>query len=298
MLDDYKLSKETHEIILNLILQDTFDGVETEENPIIYILGGQPGAGKSSLIEKDLSELPIQPVVINGDEFRKYHPQAQEIYEQHPDKFAEYTDADVRDWTQKIFSHAIENRTNIIFEGTMRTNAICETIKKLKNKGYYVNIQALAVPKLDSRLSIYGRYETQMEYDTVARFVSKESHDAAYNGMLNTLNQIEKEGLYDYLSIHTRKGEIIFQSSINAPKNGVVDAVIKYRNKVWGKSKYAPYAKRVEELKSKIAKRNGDTAHIKDLNSLKTKAQKMTIAPAAKELSELLYSLMNKKSKE
>lgn len=211
------------------------------------------------------------------------------------DKFAEYTDPDVRDWTQRVFAHAIENNNSIIFEGTMRTNAVCETIKKLQSKGYYINIQALAVPELDSLLSIYGRYEQQIEYDNVARFVSRNSHDAAYKGMLDTLGQIEREKLYDHLSVYTRNSDVLFESYVNSPRTGVVDAVVEYRNKIWGKTKYNSYINKIEELKTRIEKRNGNVNHIKGLDSLKTEAQKMTVVGAKKELSGLLASIINNK---
>lgn len=45
---------------------------KTKENyPKVYLLGGQPGAGKTTLIEiiNDLNNENI--IVINGDEFRK-----------------------------------------------------------------------------------------------------------------------------------------------------------------------------------------------------------------------------------
>lgn len=52
MPEDYKLSKETHELILKLIIQDTFNGIEVEKDPVVCILGGQPGAGKVRLLKR------------------------------------------------------------------------------------------------------------------------------------------------------------------------------------------------------------------------------------------------------
>lgn len=43
-------------------------------NPKGFVLGGQPGAGKSILIEKIKKELNGNVIVINGDDYRKYHP--------------------------------------------------------------------------------------------------------------------------------------------------------------------------------------------------------------------------------
>ena len=45
-----------------------------QKNPIGFVLGGQPGAGKSNLIDKIRKEQGKNVIVINGDDFRKYHP--------------------------------------------------------------------------------------------------------------------------------------------------------------------------------------------------------------------------------
>ena len=52
--NDFKLSNTEHEAILNIIFEDVLGNSKTQTNPVIFILGGQPGCGKSSLIAKDL----------------------------------------------------------------------------------------------------------------------------------------------------------------------------------------------------------------------------------------------------
>ena len=46
MSEDYKLPPEVHDAICEEIKKDLFDGKEPVSNPQIFILGGQPGAGK------------------------------------------------------------------------------------------------------------------------------------------------------------------------------------------------------------------------------------------------------------
>lgn len=45
-------------------------------NPQGYVLGGQSGAGKSNLITLIQKENRENVLVINSDEFRKYHPKS------------------------------------------------------------------------------------------------------------------------------------------------------------------------------------------------------------------------------
>ncbi|MBO0929712.1 zeta toxin family protein [Fibrella aquatilis] len=52
--------------------------------PIGILLGGQPASGKTNLIETIKRNTPDrQFVVINGDEFRTYHPNYTAIYSQY-----------------------------------------------------------------------------------------------------------------------------------------------------------------------------------------------------------------------
>lgn len=82
MLDKYKLSPEIHNAIFEEIKNDCFVNKTSVENPEIFILGGQTAAGKSVLTHK-ICETFNNPniVVINSDEFRLNHPQAQEIFQ-------------------------------------------------------------------------------------------------------------------------------------------------------------------------------------------------------------------------
>ena len=127
--DKYKLSEYVHNIILEQLKKDVFKNKTPVTNPQIYILGGQPGAGKNILTQRALlSDGDDNFVAINGDEFRTLHPQSKEIFQKYDKDFALMTDADTRLWTSEIFEEAIKNHYNIVFEGTMRTNQICNTI--------------------------------------------------------------------------------------------------------------------------------------------------------------------------
>ncbi len=78
----YKLDEKTHNETLEELKNKLYSGKTPVANPQIVILGGQPGAGKSKIIT--LSENQFfkdgNVVVINGDDFRHYHPKAEEIF--------------------------------------------------------------------------------------------------------------------------------------------------------------------------------------------------------------------------
>ena len=264
--DKYKLPENIHNIILEQLKKDTFRNKTPVKNPQIYILGGQPGAGKSILTQKALlSSGDDNFVSINGDEFRTLHPQAREIFQHYNKDFTQMTDADTRLWTSEIFEEAIKNRYNIIFEGTMRTNQICHTIARLQKEGYQINIFAMAVPEIKSRISIYSRYQEQLDHYPIARFTSKVSHDAAYSGMLDTLKEIEEKHLYDTLTVFNRDNQTIFQTG----DKDIVKAIITERKKNLSLQDTQDLSSNIDILLNKMKERNENSCYIEDLKSLR-----------------------------
>ena len=295
MEEIYKLSHEEHEEILKEIMKKVFKGAKPQEKPKIFIMGGQPGAGKSTFIDQIInSEEGKDCLIINADEYRAYHPKIKEIYTKHPEEMATITDLDVRDWTQRIFALAIQNRNNIIFEGTMRTPQICETIKDLHSKGYEVNIHVMAVNFYESKLSTYSRYEEALLNGEMPRHTPPEAHDETYGKMLKTLQQIEDDGCYDKITIHGRDKDVNLTQKEGENRVGSVIAILKHREKVWSQSKLQQYQNWADNVIDSMQNR-GETRYISQVEELKTNAKQMTIVPAQKELSSLLLSLQQSK---
>ncbi|KAA6234077.1 AAA family ATPase [Campylobacter sp. LR291e] len=69
-IDKINLSQEQIDEVFNDILANKHSVVS---NPKGFVLGGQPGAGKSNLIKIVKNELEGNVIVMNGDDFRKYH---------------------------------------------------------------------------------------------------------------------------------------------------------------------------------------------------------------------------------
>ena len=295
MEEVYKLSHEKHEEILQEIMKSVFKDAKSHEKPKIFIMGGQPGAGKSTFIDQLInSEEGKDCLIINADEYRAYHPQIKEIYTKHPEEMASITDLDVRDWTQRIFALAIENRNNIIFEGTMRTPQICNTIRDLHSKGYEVNIHVMAVNFYESKLSTYSRYEEALKNGEMPRHTPPEAHDETYGKMLTTLQQIEDEGCYNKITIHGRDQDVNLTPKDGKSRISSVMAILKHREKVWSRSKMQQYENWADYVIASMEAR-GETRYISQVEELKANAKQMTAVPAKKELSSLLLALQQSK---
>ena len=292
MKEKYKLSDVEHEKILEDIMNEVFQDAKSFDHPKIFIMGGQPGAGKSTLINNLVnSDEGKDCLIINADEYRIFHPQIKEIYEKYPDDLASITDLDVRDWTQRIFAKAIKNRNNIIFEGTMRTNQICNTIRDLYQQGYEVKIHVMAVNFYESKLSTYSRFEEALKAGGMPRHTPPEAHDETYIKMLDTLNQIEAEGCFNKITIHGRGKDINLSSKGAKSQVSAVMAILNHREKEWSQSKYDKYQTQADEVIDSMQQR-GETRYLPHVLELKSASKHMTEVPAKKELSGLLAILL------
>ena len=254
-INKFKLNQETHDSIYKLLENQIFNNKKSCDFPIAVVLGGQPGAGKSVLIDNAKKEFDDNNVVIiNGDEFRRMHPNLDEILEYAEEDYAMYTDADVRVWTSDLFEKAINDKYNIIFEGTMRTNRICDTLKKLKDNGFFIELKILAVNGIDSLISTMERYEKQKNAEGYGRITPSDSHRNAYYGMLDTLEDIESQKCFDTLEISTRNGDIVYYNDLKQNKIfskydlGISDTLIKSREEL------KPSMEEVEKRLNNISK--------------------------------------------
>lgn len=254
-INKFKLNQETHDYIYKLLENQIFNNKKSCDFPIAVVLGGQPGAGKSVLIDNAKKEFDDNNVVIiNGDEFRRMHPNLDEILEYAEEDYAMYTDADVRVWTSDLFEKAINDKYNIIFEGTMRTNRICDTLKKLKDNGFFIELKILAVNGIDSLISTMERYEKQKNAEGYGRITPSDSHRNAYYGMLDTLEDIESQKCFDTLEISTRDGDIVYYNDLKQNKIfskydlGIRDTLIKSREEL------KPSMEEVEKRLNNISK--------------------------------------------
>lgn len=220
----YALTQAQAEKVFNTQIRPLYfnDSIKAQAQPVVEMLGGQPAAGKSRLINQKTEELKALggAVVINGDDFRQYHPSIDSIKAAHGKDFAFYTDRDSGRWVEMMIKEAQRQKVNVVLEGTMRRPEITiNTASSFKEAGYQVHASVLAVKPEQSWYTVHHRYEDMMKSNPhTARFTQKHTHDEAVIGLANTVGAIEKSLVFDKLEIQNKALDVVYQNTATGGK--------------------------------------------------------------------------------
>ncbi|MBQ8451755.1 MAG: zeta toxin family protein [Clostridia bacterium] len=204
-IDDYNIKGEEFEKVLENIFQSQICSISPQKHPIAIVAGGQPGAGKTSIIGNSISYLNENTAIIDNDIYRHSHPAVAEINENYPELFTDLTDQLSFAATPRMIDKMIEGKYNIILHQTLKNNFIVDNaIAKLKKAGYIVIVRALAVSDFESKMSMIERCQLELAQTGSCRWVPPENHDLAYNGLPETIDYMYKTGACDIIEILKR----------------------------------------------------------------------------------------------
>lgn len=273
--DKYKLPEEEHNKIYKEIEKEVFVNSTPQDEPIAIIVGGQPGCGKGGVIAYTKNQVEANGkciILITTDEYKPYHPNAIEIARKYPTEYVEIVEQDAGPWTGSIMKKAIDDKHNFIFEGTLKNDRILDRIQELKQNGFNVTVRALAVPRLESLLTVHERYEKQMEVLTYGRLISIEHHNKAYDGIPAVVDKIEKSGLCT-VEVYLRGDEIgkpvkVYSSKEKNERFPTARITLEEYRKSEGKETIKTAKTRVNKLRESFVKRNAKESELKQLDEL------------------------------
>ena len=158
----WELTEKEFETNMNEVFCQLALCVEKTENPSFIIVGGQAGSGKSLLVARENQDLEGNAIIIDQDELRTKFPH--DKYKQIHDNYTEREEFLIlKPYISKsiiaLNSRAQENGYNIILESALRSvKRFISLIKENKEKGYKTKLSLLAVPEVESNISMLTRY--------------------------------------------------------------------------------------------------------------------------------------------
>lgn len=211
LIRKYSLNDEEFQTYYNYAYNTLIAGKRASENKTLIIVGGQPGAGKTRLLPIAKMELKNNVVLVDFDELKAFHPNYPEVCSLYNEDAHRILHSDANKVKNKILDRLIEENYNVIYEGALRdTEGFIEFAKKFKKHGYAIKLDVLAVPKLESYCSEILRYALSLVQQITPRWVNKDAHDAAYEGVTRTVSEFINRGITNDIDVFVR--------NIDAPK--------------------------------------------------------------------------------
>ena len=216
----YKLSgEESSRVFDSTIAPIRFSELVVQCAPVALFVGGQLGAGKTALQEAiaSVSSCDFSTVaIVNGDEFRGYHPRFRELNALDDTLAAFYTDADTGVWVERAIELVSVRRSSLLIEGTLRDSQVTiGTARRLASLGYRNELHMVAANAFYSRLRILSRYLGQRKVDGYGRYTLLTAHDASYAALPESVHEVIDSGLFGRVVLYDIERNVLFDSDFD-----------------------------------------------------------------------------------
>ena len=185
-------------------------GKTIPDRPKAILLGGQSGAGKTTIHRIKQKEFQGNIIIIDGDSYRSQHPNYLALQEKYGKDSVDYTKEFAGKMVEQLVDELSKRGYHLLIEGTLRTTQVPrKTAQLLASKGYQVSLAVIGTKPELSYLSTLIRYEELYAIDpTQARATPKEHHD----GIVDNLRELESEKLFEQIQIYQRDRTCVYDS--------------------------------------------------------------------------------------
>lgn len=224
-----------------------------QEHPRAILLAGQPGAGKTELSSMLLPTMDNDAALINGDDYRRYHPNYRVLYSAYGSDSVQMTAAFSAAVTEQMIGKLSDCRFNLVIEGTGRTVDVPkETAGKLAQKGYQVEMAVIAARPEVSLISTLLRFYQMNESGTIPRATAMEAHDRVVAALPGNLDVLYRLPCFTRITIWNRNQDLLFDSTTaSSPPSQVLRD---YWKRPWNKTEKQAAIHAIALLREKEAK--------------------------------------------
>lgn len=217
------------------------------EHPRAILLAGQPGAGKTELSTMLVSQLGCGAAFLNGDEYRRYHPNYRELYSRYGFDSVQMTSAFSAAVTEQLIETLSDQKINLVIEGTGRTVDVPKaTAEKLAAKGYTVEMAVIAVRPEVSLISTLRRFYQMNARGTIPRATALAAHDAVVDALPSNLDSLVRLPSISHVSIWDRELMLLFDSQTD--QNIPSDTLLQYWYRPWSANELQESRQQITEL--------------------------------------------------
>lgn len=248
-----EIEKKRIEEVIEKELSRALRETKPHEQPYAVLLAGQPGAGKTVLSSMLVDAFGGDAEFINGDDFRRYHPDYKKLYAEFGTEIVSKTAVFSSAGVEGMISALSDHHINLIVEGTGRNAKVPETTAKLlAPKGYTVELAVIATRPELSLISTLARLYQMSENGTPPRATAISVHDHVVNVLPGNLDELHNSKEISRITIWDRELHRVYDSKIEdyLPSK----ALKEYWGREWSVSEVSAAKEQIEQLRLKEAK--------------------------------------------
>ncbi|MFU2164873.1 type II toxin-antitoxin system toxin PezT [Streptococcus pluranimalium] len=205
------------ELALKRTIRTLTKGKTSSQNPQATLLGGQSGAGKTTIHRIKQKEFQGNIIIIDGDSYRSLHPNYLALQETYGKDSVDYTKEFAGQMVECLVEELSKQGYHVLIEGTLRAAQVPrQTALLLRSRSYKVSLVVMATKPELSYLSTLIRYEELYAIDpNQARATPKEHHDGIVEHLVGNLRELEQGKIFDQIQIYQRDRTCVYDSEMD-----------------------------------------------------------------------------------
>ncbi|MEU5632213.1 zeta toxin family protein [Streptomyces rishiriensis] len=207
---------EHREILESRILPAWTRDAVPQEQPVVVLVGGPPGSGKSTVCQvlKAVLDRRGGAVLIGRDLYKADHPAYRGLLHSDDRTAGVRVRPDVLRWQAEVEEYVRERG----FDAVVETPVVDpEQVRVYREAGNRVEVVVLAEAEAVTQLSTLERYLTQVAEDGAGRYVSWENHGQCVHRLPQSLEVIENEQLADRVMLVRRDLQVLYDNELTGP---------------------------------------------------------------------------------
>ncbi|NJP82512.1 AAA family ATPase, partial [Streptomyces sp. AA8] len=208
---------ENLDVLSRLILPAWARNAVPQERPVVLIVGGQPGAGKTRVADLVQAALDARggAVRIGRDLYKNAHSRYTALLADDVRTAGVKVRPDTSRWQAAVEDHVRAHGFDAVVESALAdAEEFRQSSAAYRQARYRLEVVAVATPEALSQLGILDRFLS--EAVSGGRWVSWENHDDCAQRMLATLAVIEAEQLAERITVVRRDGTVLYDNELVA----------------------------------------------------------------------------------
>ncbi|MEU8434546.1 zeta toxin family protein [Streptomyces sp. NPDC029216] len=196
------LGEAEHQQILAACLPQWTAGAVPQDQPVLVVVAGQPGSGKTTIAELLHAALSARggAVRISSDLYKSAHRKYAQLREQDVRTAGMGVRPDTRRWQAEVEAYARSARLDVVLELALADPAEIRAVSAVyRAAGYRIELVVLAVAEAVSQLAVLQRF-----FGPDGRYIAWDNHDACASGLPKTVAVVEAERLVDRVMVVRR----------------------------------------------------------------------------------------------